>query len=150
MSNQKNEWNFQDDITKKEFKVLYDALKCAKIPFGHNAVYSLEDVVLVLPHMCKNGTTASRAVTELCIMFRDDRNVSIPTPRWLLGMISAIGPDRMDALCMLKSTIKKGSGLEKKTGHMSATDKHLIPFTGADRHNDSFVISGRQGWNIPV
>ena len=57
MSNQKNEWNFQDNVTKKEFKVLYDALKCAKIPFstGHNAVYGLEDVVLVLLHMCKNG-----------------------------------------------------------------------------------------------
>ena len=44
---------------------------------------------------------------------------------------------------MLKSTIRKGSGLEKKTGHMLAIDKDLIPFTGADRHNDSFVISGR-------
>ena len=60
-------------------------------------------------------------------------------------MIGAIGPDKMDALCrrMLKSTIRKGSGLEKKTGHILAIDKHLIPFTGADRHNDSFVISGR-------
>ena len=57
MSNQKNEWNFQDNVTKKEFKVLYDTLKCAKLLFstGHNAVYSLEAVVLVLPHMCKNG-----------------------------------------------------------------------------------------------
>ena len=26
---------------------------------------------------------------------------------------------------------------------MLTIDKHLIPFTGADRHNDSFVISGR-------
>ena len=26
---------------------------------------------------------------------------------------------------------------------MLAIDKHLIPFTGTDRHNDSFVISGR-------
>ena len=79
--------------------------------------------------MCKNGATANRAVTELCIMFRDDRNVSIPTSQWLLGMISAIDPDKMDALCrrMLESTIKKGSGLEKKTGRMSAIDKHLIP-----------------------
>ena len=60
-------------------------------------------------------------------------------------MIGAIGPDKMDALCrrMLKSTIRKGSGLEKKTGHMLAIDKHLISFTGADRHNDSFVISGK-------
>ena len=44
---------------------------------------------------------------------------------------------------MLKSTIKKGSGLEKKTGHMSAIDKHLITFTGTDRHNDNLVVSGR-------
>ena len=44
---------------------------------------------------------------------------------------------------MLKSTIKEGSGLERKTGHMPAIDKHLIPFTGADRHNDRLVISGR-------
>ena len=44
---------------------------------------------------------------------------------------------------MLESTIKEGSGLERKTGHMLAIDKHLIPFTGADRHNDNFVISGR-------
>ena len=26
---------------------------------------------------------------------------------------------------------------------MLAIDKHLIPFTGADRHNDNFVISGK-------
>ena len=26
---------------------------------------------------------------------------------------------------------------------MSAIDKHLISFTGADRHNDNFVISGK-------
>ena len=44
---------------------------------------------------------------------------------------------------MLKSTIKKGSGLERKTGHMLAIDRHLIPFTGEDRHNDNFVNSGR-------
>ena len=44
---------------------------------------------------------------------------------------------------MLESTIKKGSGLEKKTGHMSAIGEHLIPFTGVDRHNDNFVIRGR-------
>ena len=147
MSNQKNEWSFQDNATKKEFKILYDVLKCAKLPLSteHNAVYGLEDVVLVLLHMCKNGTAANRVVTELGITFRDDRNVSIPTAQWLLGMIGAMDPDKMDALCrrMLKSTIKKGSGLEKKTGHMLAIDKHLIPFTGADRHNDSLVISGR-------
>ena len=60
-------------------------------------------------------------------------------------MIGAIGPDKMDALCrrMLESTIKNESGLEKKTGHKLAIDKHLISFTGTDRHNDSFVISGR-------
>ena len=63
--NQKNEWNFQYNVTKKEFKVLHDMLKYAKLPFstGHNAVYGLEDVVLVLLHMCKNGATANRAVT---------------------------------------------------------------------------------------
>ena len=44
---------------------------------------------------------------------------------------------------MLESTIKDRSGLEKKTGHMSAIDKHLIPFTGEDRHNGNFVISGK-------
>ena len=108
-------------------------------------MYGLEDVVLVLPHMCKNGTTANRSVTELCIVFRDDKNARIPTSRWLLGMTSAIDHDKMDVLCrrMLKSTIKNGSGLEKKTGHMLTVDKHLIPFTGADRHNDNFVISSR-------
>ena len=63
MSNQKNEWNFQDNVTKKEFKVLYDTLKCAKLPFSaeHNAVYCLEDVVLVLLYMCKNGAIANMA-----------------------------------------------------------------------------------------
>ena len=44
---------------------------------------------------------------------------------------------------MLKNTVKNGSGLERKTGHMLAIDKHLILFTGADRHNDRLVISGR-------
>ena len=28
-------------------------------------------------------------------------------------------------------------------GHMLAMDKHPIPFTDADRHNASLVISGR-------
>ena len=81
MSNQKNEWDFQDDVTKKEFGILYDVLKRAKLPLstGHNAVYGLEYVVLVLPYMCKNGAVANRAVTELGITFRDDRNVSILT-----------------------------------------------------------------------
>ena len=130
MSNQKNEWDFQDDVTKKEFKILYDTLKRAKLPFSteHNAMYGLEDAVLVLLYMCKNGATANKAVTELSIMFRYDKSVSIPTSQWLLGMISAIDSDRMDALCrrMLESTIKDGSGLERKTGHMLAIDKHLI------------------------
>ena len=78
-------------------------------------------------------------------MFRDDKNASIPTSQWLLGMISAIDPDKMDALCrrMLESTIKNGSSLERKTGQMLAIDKHQIPFTGEDRHNDNFVISGK-------
>ena len=147
MSNQKNEWIFQDSVTKKEFKILYDMLKRAKLPFSteHNAMYGLEDVVLVLLYMCKNGATANRAVTELSIMFRDDKNVSIPTSQWLLGMISAMDPDKMDALCrrMLESTIKKEPSLEKKTGQMLAIDKHQIPFTGKDRHNDNFVISGK-------
>ena len=147
MSNQKNEWDFQDNATKKEFKILYDALKCVKLPLSteHNAVYGLEDTVLVLLYMCKNGTTANRAVTELGITLRDGRNVGILTAQWLLGMINAIDPDKMDVLCrrMLKSTIKDGSGLERKTGHMLAIDKHLIPFTGADRHNGRLVISGR-------
>ena len=100
MPNQKNEWSFQDNATKKEFGVLYDALKCAKLHLSteHNAVYGLEDVVMVLLHMCKDGATANRAVTDLSITFRDYRNVSISTSRWLLGMISAIDPDKIDAL----------------------------------------------------
>ena len=69
MSNQKNEWNFQDNATKKEFEVLYEVLKCAKLSLstGHNSVYGLEDTVLVLLHMCKNWTAANRSVTELSI-----------------------------------------------------------------------------------
>ena len=88
---------------------------------------------------------ANKAVADLSVMLKDDKNICIPTAQWLFGMISAIDSDRMDTLCrrMLKSTIKDGSGLERKTGHMLAIDKHLIPFTGDDRHNDSFVISGR-------
>ena len=77
--------------------VLYEALKCAKLPFstGHNAVYGLEEDVPVLLHMCKTGTAASRAVTGLSITLRDDNNVSILTVQWLLGMISAINSDKM-------------------------------------------------------
>ena len=44
---------------------------------------------------------------------------------------------------MLESMIKKRSSLERKTGQMLAIDKHQIPFTGEDRHNDNFVISGK-------
>ena len=125
----------------------YYALKRAKLPLSteHNAVYGLEDVVLVLLYMCKNGATANKAVADLSVMLKDDRNVSIPTSQWLLGMISAIDSDRMDALCrrMLNNTVKNGLGLEKKTGHILAIDKHLIPFTGTDRHNDSLVVSGK-------
>ena len=84
-------------LQKRNSGVLYDALKCAKLSLsaGHNAVYGLEGVVLVLLHMCKKGATANRAVTELGITFRDDRSVSIPTAQWLLGMIGAMDPDKM-------------------------------------------------------
>ena len=75
---------------------------------GYNAVYGLEDVVLVLPHMCKNGTTANRAVTELFLTFRDDRNVSIPTVQWLLGMIGAIDSNKMDTLCRRMLRVRSG------------------------------------------
>ncbi len=147
MSNQKNEQGFRDIVTKEEFKVLYDALEYVNIPFStkYNALYDLEDVALVLLHMCKTGSTANKAVADLSVMLKDDKNISIPTAQWLLGMISAIDSDRMDTLCrhMLNNTVKNGLGLEKKTGHILAIDKHLIPFTGADRHNDRLVISGR-------
>ena len=33
--------------------------------------------------------------------------------------------------------------LKGSDSHILTVDKHLIPLTGADRHNDSFVISGR-------
>ena len=92
MSNQKNEWIFQDSVTKKEFKILYDMLKRAKLPFSteHNAMYGLEDVVLVLLYMCKNGATANRAVTELSIMFRDDKNDSPETAHSLFDIVNII------------------------------------------------------------
>ena len=88
---------FPRQCYKKEFKILYDALKCAKLPLSteHNAVYGIEDVVLALLYMCKNGATANRAVTGPGITFRDDRNVSIPTAQWLLGMTGAMDPDKM-------------------------------------------------------
>ena len=70
----------------------------------HNAVYGLEDVVLALPHMCKNGTTANRFVTGLCIMFRDDKNARILTSRWLWVMMGEIDPYKMDA-CLLSSDV---------------------------------------------
>ena len=43
-----------------------------------------------------------------------------------------------------ESTIKDKSDLEKRTGQMSATDKHLILLTGADRHNDNLVVGCSQ------
>ena len=97
MSNQKNEWNFQDSVTKKEFKILYDMLKRAKLPFstGHNTMYGLEDLGMVLLYMCKNGATANRAVADLSITFGDDKSIRIPTSQWLLGVINAIDPDKM-------------------------------------------------------
>ena len=147
MSNQKNEQSFRDIVTKEEFKVLHDALKYVNIPFStkYNALYDLKDASLVLLHMCKTGSTANKAVADLSVMLKDDKNICIPTFQWLLGMISAIDSDKMDTLCrrMLNNTVKNGLGLEKKTGHILAIDKHLIPFTGADRHNDSLVISGK-------
>ena len=147
MSNQKNEQGFRDIVTKEEFKVLHDALEYVNIPFStkYNALYDLEDAALVLLHMCKTGSTANKAVADLSVMLKDDKNICIPTSQWLLGMISAIGSDKMDTLCrhMLNNTVKNGLGLEKKTGRILAIDKHLIPFTGADRHNDSLVVSGK-------
>ena len=97
MANQKNEQGFRDIVTKEEFKVLHDALEYVNIPFSTkcNALYDLKDASLVLLHMCKNGATANRSVTELSIILRDDKNVSIPTAQWLLGMINAIDPDKM-------------------------------------------------------
>ena len=74
--------------------------------------------------MCKTGSTANKAVADLSIMFKDDKNICIPTAQWLLGIfqISAIDSDRMDTLCrhMLNNTVKNGLGLEKKTGHILA------------------------------
>ncbi len=55
------------------------------------------------------------------------------------GFHSASDP-RLQYTCVF---LKLSSGLEKKTGHMPATDKHLIPFTDADRHNDRFVVGGK-------
>ena len=45
-------------LQKKEFKVLYDALKCVKLSF------STERNALVLLRMCKNSATANRDMTE--------------------------------------------------------------------------------------
>ena len=88
---------------------------------------------------------ANKAVADLSVMLKDDKNICILTSQWLLGMISAIDSDRMDTLCrhMLNNTVKNGLDLEKKTGHILAIDKHLIPFTGTDRHNNSLVVSGK-------
>ena len=95
---------------------------------------------------CQQGR--DRDVTTL----RDDKNISIPIAQWLLGMPSAIDPSKMDTICgrMLESTIKDRSGLERKTGHMLAMDKHLIPFTGADRHNELCNQWQAQRRNITV
>ena len=122
-------------------------MEYVNIPFStkYNALYDLKDAALVLLHMCKTGSTANKAVADLSVMLKDDKNICIPTSQWLLGMISAIDSDKMDTLCrrMLNNTVKNGLGLEKKTGQMLAIDKHQIPFTGEDRHNDNFVISGK-------
>ena len=130
MSNQKNEQGFRDIVTKEEFKVLHDALEYVNIPLStrYNALYDLKDAALVLLHMCKTGSTANKAVADLSVMLKDDKNICIPTSQWLLGMISAIDSDRMDTLCrrMLNNTVKNGLGLEKKTGHILAIDKHLV------------------------
>ena len=66
MSNQKNELDFQDNVTKKEFKVLYDALKYAMIPFstGHNAVYGPGDAMGI------TANTAAQIIAILMWMFR--------------------------------------------------------------------------------
>ena len=97
MSNQKNEQSFRDIVTKEEFKVLHDALEYVNMPFStnYNALYDLEDVVLVLLYMCKTGSTANKAVADLSITFGDDKSIRIPTSQWLLGMINAIDPDKM-------------------------------------------------------
>ena len=129
-SNQKNEWNLQVSVTKKEFKVLYDALKCkgALLNWAY-AMYSLEDVVLVLLHMCKNGSAANKAIAELAITFRDERNVRILTSQWLLGMmmIGAIVSYKMGGpcRCMSKSTIKRDPILRRRQatcGHRRTSD----------------------------
>ena len=147
MSNQKNKQGFRDIVTNEEFKVLHDALKYVNMPFStkYNALYDLKDASLVLLHMCKTRSTANKAVADLSVMLKDDKSICILTSQWLLGMISTIGSDRMDTLCrrMLNNTVKNGLGLERKTGHILAIDKHLIPFTGTDRHNDSLVVSGK-------
>ena len=42
---------------------------------------------------------ANKAVADLSVMLKDDKNICILTSQWLLGMISAIDSDKMDALC---------------------------------------------------
>ena len=49
---------------------------------------------------------ANKAVADLSVMLKDDKNICILTSQWLLGMISAIDSDKMDALCRRMLNIK--------------------------------------------
>ena len=55
------------------------------MPFStkHNVLYDLEDASLVLLHMCKTGSTANKAVADLSVTLKDDKNICIPTAQWL-------------------------------------------------------------------
>ena len=79
---------------------------------------------------CQQGR--DRAVTTL----RDAKNISILTAQWLLGMISVIDPDRRGGPVQahVREYDQVSPNLERKTSHMLVIDKHLISFTGADRH----------------
>ena len=48
---------------------------------------------------------ANKAVADLSVMLKDDKNICIQTAQWLLGMISAIGSDRMDTLWYILRSI---------------------------------------------
>ena len=67
-------------LRTKKFKVLHDALKYVNIPFStkYNALYDLKDASLVLLHMCKTGSTANKAVADLSVMLKDDKNICNP------------------------------------------------------------------------
>ena len=70
------------------------------MPFStkYNALYDLKDVAsLVLLYTCaRTAMIANKAVADLSShAFKDDKNICIPTAQWLLGMISAIDPDKM-------------------------------------------------------